>query len=328
MITYWSAILAISMLVYVLLDGLDLGVGMLFGTTRNEARRKSMLASIAPIWDGNETWLIVAGVVLWGAFPIVYSTLLGAFYIPVCVMLAGLIFRGVSFEFRVHAQRSKPVWDCGLVVGSLVATFMQGAMIGALAEGLPIENGRFMGNDMSWLSPFSVVAGIALCFGYMLLGAGWLAKKCGGETRDAAFRAIPRLLVVVLVLLIALFFHALYANFAVMARWTERPVLFLVPFVGLIAVLIVWHGARRAMDTSVFLASAALFVVAYGMFAVSFWPYIVPFSITINEAAAPMSSLSFMFWGAGLFVFPLMLAYTLCGYTVFKGKVDVTSEHY
>jgi cytochrome d ubiquinol oxidase subunit II len=113
-----------------------------------------------------------------------------------------------------------------------------------------------------------------------------------------------------------------------MARWTERPVLFLVPFVGLIAVLIVWHGARRAMDTSVFLASAALFVVAYGMFAVSFWPYIVPFSITINEAAAPMSSLSFMFWGAGLFVFPLMLAYTLCGYTVFKGKVDVTSEHY
>ncbi len=217
---------------------------MLFGTTRNEARRKSMLASIAPIWDGNETWLIVAGVVLWGAFPIVYSTLLGAFYIPVCVMLAGLIFRGVSFEFRVHAHRSKPVWDCGLVVGSLVATFMQGAMIGALAEGLPIENGRFMGNDMSWLSPFSVVAGIALCFGYMLLGAGWLAKKCEGETRDAAFRAIPRLLVVVLVLLIALFFTRCTP---ILRSWRDgRSVQCCSLYRSLlIAVLIVWHGARR-----------------------------------------------------------------------------------
>lgn len=328
MVTYWSVILAVSMLIYVLLDGLDLGVGMLFGTTTDDARRRSMLASISPIWDGNETWLIVAGVVLWGAFPLVYATLLGAFYIPVSVMLAGLIFRGVSFEFRVHAQRSKPLWNFGLIAGSFVAAFMQGAMVGALAQGLPVADGRFVGTDMSWLSPFSVVSGIALCVGYMLLGAGWLARKCEGQTRDAAFRAIPRLLVVVLALLVVLFVHALASNLAVMSRWMTRPVLFLVPVLGLMAVVAVWHAAAQGRDKLAFTGGAALFVVAYGMFAISFWPYIVPFSITIDQAAAPMSSLSFMFWGAGLFVFPLMLIYTVCSYTVFRGKVEPSAEHY
>ncbi|HEY0209050.1 MAG TPA: cytochrome d ubiquinol oxidase subunit II [Acerihabitans sp.] len=322
MITYWSIILAVSMLIYVVLDGFDLGVGMLFGFTRDENKRRHMLASVSPIWDGNETWLIVAGVVLWGAFPPAYAALLSAFYLPVTVMLAGLIFRGVAFEFRVHAQRTRRIWDIGFVLGSLCAAFMQGAMVGALAQGLPVTNGRFLGNDMTWLSGFSALSGVALCAGYALLGAGWIARKCEGETREAALRLTPRLSVTVLILLAALFVHSLLSNLAVMQRWVDRPALLLVALVALCAIADVFVGVRRDSDTRPFRAIVLLFVCAYAMFAISFWPYMVPFAMTIAQAAAPMSSLKFMFWGAGLFIFPLMLIYTLCSYNVFKGKVD------
>ncbi len=161
-----------------------------------------------------------------------------------------------------------------------------------------------------------------------MLGAGWIVKKCEGETRDAARRAIAPLLVAVLVLLAALFAHALFANLTVMHRWTERPVLFVVPFVALCAVLSVWLGLRRRHDTLPFAAIVVLFVCAYAMLAVSFWPYMIPFSLTVAGAAAPRASLTFMFWGAGIVVYPLMLIYTICSYTVFSGKVDPASGHY
>jgi cytochrome d ubiquinol oxidase subunit II len=328
MIAYWSVLIALSMLIYVVLDGFDLGVGMLFGTTLDPQRRRDMLASVAPLWDGNETWLVVAGVGLWGAFPRAYALLMPAFYIPVTAMLAALIFRGVAFEFRGRAVRSRVIWDAGFVLGSLVASFMQGAMVGALVKGLPVVNERFTGDVMSWCSSFSVLCGVALCAGYALLGAGWIAKKCEGETRDAAWRAIPPLLAAVLVLLAGLFVHALFANLAVMHRWTERPVLFAVPVVGLCAVLAVWRGVRLRHDTLPFAAIVVLFVCAYAMLAISFWPYMIPFSLTIDAAAAPPASLAFMFWGAGLVVYPLMLIYTVCSYTVFNGKVDPASGHY
>jgi cytochrome d ubiquinol oxidase subunit II len=328
MIAYWSVLLALSMLIYVLLDGFDLGVGILFGITRDPQRRHDMLSSVAPLWDGNETWLIVAGVVLWGAFPLAYSLLVSAFYIPVTVMLAGLIFRGVAFEFRGRAVRSRGIWDAGFVLGSLVAAFMQGAMVGAMVKGLPIAGGRFTGDVMSWCSSFSVLTGVVLCVGYVLLGASWIVKKCDGHTRDAAWRVIPPLLVTVLVLLAALFVHALFANLVVMHRWIERPVLFAVPLVGLCAILTVWRGVRRRQDGLPFAAIVLLFICAYAMLAISFWPYVIPFSLTIADAAAPHASLAFMFWGAGLFVYPLMLIYTVCSYTVFRGKVETTSDHY
>jgi cytochrome d ubiquinol oxidase subunit II len=287
-----------------------------------------MLASVAPLWDGNETWLIVAGVVLWGAFPRAYALLVPAFYIPVAVMLAGLIFRGVAFEFRARAVRSRAIWDTGFVLGSLLAAFMQGAMVGSLVEGLPIDAGRFTGNDMSWLSPFSVMSGLALCIGYALLGAGWVAKKCEDGARDAAWRVIPLLLAAVLILLVLLFAHALQANLAVMQRWTQRPVLFAVPAVALCAVVAVWRGVRRRRDAQPFAAIVVLFVCAFAMLAISFWPYMIPFSLTIDAAAAPHASLAFLFWGAGLVVYPLMLVYTVCSYTIFSGKVDRAAEHY
>jgi cytochrome d ubiquinol oxidase subunit II len=328
MILYWSLILALSMLLYVLLDGFDLGVGMLFGLTRDETRRRHMLAAVSPLWDGNETWLIVAAVVLWGAFSAAYSLLVSAFYVPVILMLAGLIFRGVAFEFRGRARRTRAIWNVGFVVGSVVAAFMQGAMVGALAKGLPVVNGRFTGDVMTWCSSFSALCGVALCAGYALLGATWVVKKCEADARDAAYRAIAPLLLVVLVLLIVLFFHALHENLAIMHRWLDRPYLFLVPLVALCAIAGTLTGVRRRRDNQPFLMIALLFICAYAMLAISFWPYMIPFSLTVAAAASPSSSLTFMFWGEGLFVYPLMLVYTAYSYHVFKGKVDLTSGHY
>src|SRR5262249_37659192 len=163
MVTFWVAVLAISILLYVLLDGFDLGVGILFGATRDEDRRSAMLSAVSPVWDGNETWLIVTGVILWGAFPPVYATLLSAFYLPLLLMLAGLILRGVAFEYRHRAEGSRWVWDIAFAGGSLVATFVQGLTVGALVEGLPIASGQYAAGDFGWLSPFALLCGVGLC---------------------------------------------------------------------------------------------------------------------------------------------------------------------
>src|ERR1700758_5228002 len=184
MVMFWVSLLAISILLYVLLDGVDLGVGLLFGLASGEARRGVMLSAVAPIWDGNETWLVVTAVILWGAFPVVYATLLSAFYLPLLVMLAGLILRGVAFEFRYKTERARWIWDWSFTGGSFAATFIQGMTVGALVEGLPIENGHYTGGDFGWLSPFAVLCGLGLCFGYALLGACWLINKCEGEVRE------------------------------------------------------------------------------------------------------------------------------------------------
>jgi cytochrome d ubiquinol oxidase subunit II len=328
MVLYWSLILALSMLLYVLLDGFDLGVGMLFGLTRDETRQRHMLAAVSPLWDGNETWLIVAGVVLWGAFSQAYALLVSAFYVPVILMLAGLIFRGVAFEFRGRARRTRTIWNVGFVVGSVIAAFTQGAMVGALVKGLPVVNGRFTGDVMTWCSSFSVLCGVALCAGYALLGASWVIKKCEEGARDAAYRAIAPLLLAVLFLLIVLFVHALHENLAIMHRWLDRPYLFIVPLVALASIVGTLTGIRRRRDDQPFLMIVLLFICAYAMLAISFWPYMVPFSLTITQAAGPRASLVFMFWGEGLFVYPLMLIYTIYSYNVFKGKVDLTSGHY
>ena len=168
-----------------------------------------MMSAIAPIWDGNETWLVVTGVVLWGAFPIVYATLLSAFYLPLILMLAGLILRGVAFEFRHRTERWRWLWDASFAGGSLVAAFMQGLTVGALVEGLPIANGRYVGGDLGWLSPFALLCGVGLCIGYSLLGACWLVRKCHGDVREFAYRLIPLLSLALLLFLIAVFGFAL-----------------------------------------------------------------------------------------------------------------------
>jgi cytochrome bd ubiquinol oxidase subunit II len=327
MIMFWAAVLAISILLYVLLDGFDLGVGILFGMTRDDEQRNTMLSAVSPVWDGNETWLIVTGVVLWGAFPVVYATLLSAFYLPLLVMLAGLILRGVAFEFRARAVGSRWVWDIAFAGGSVVATFVQGMTVGALVEGLPTANGQYSGGDFGWLSPFAVLCGIGLCLGYALLGACWLVKKTEGETRDEAYRLIPFMAIGLLAFLFVVFVYALVAHLAVMDRWLERPYLLVFPVIGVIAIVgLAWSVARRR-DGVPFAMIALTFAAAFGTLAISFWPYMIPFSITIEEAAAPHTSLAFMFWGEGLFVFPLMLVYAAVNYSVFRGKVRPGSEH-
>ena len=328
MVMFWVAILAISMLLYVLLDGFDLGVGILFGLTPDETRRRVMLSTVAPIWDGNETWLVVAGVVLWGAFPIVYSTLLSAFYLPLLLMLAGLILRGVAFEFRYKTERLRWIWDASFAGGSLVAAFIQGTAVGALVEGLPVSNGRYVGGAFGWLSLFSVLCGIGLCIGYSLLGACWLVKKSEGEVREAAYYRLHYLAIGLLAFLLIVFVYALAENLQVMARWTERPYLFVFPAISAMAALALAHSVRNRRDGAPFYMVALIFAAAFGTLAISFWPYMIPFSITIEDAAAPHSSLAFMFWGAGLFVFPLMLLYSAISYSVFRGKVKPTAEHY
>jgi cytochrome d ubiquinol oxidase subunit II len=327
MIMFWVAVLAISILLYVLLDGFDLGVGMLFGMTGDKERRAAMLSAVSPVWDGNETWLIVVGVVLWGAFPPVYATLLSAFYLPLMFMLAGLILRGVAFEFRARAEASRWVWDIAFTGGSFVATFVQGVTVGALVEGMPITNGQYTGGDFGWASPFALLCGVGLCLGYALLGACWLVKKCEGATRDAAYRLIPRLAIGLLGFLIVVFAYALVENLRVMDRWLERPVLLIFPVIGVIAVAVLAHSVKNRRDDLPFTMVALTFAAAFGTLAISFWPYMIPFSMTIDEAAAPHASLAFMFWGEGLFVFPLMLVYAAVSYAVFRGKVRPT-EHY
>src|ERR1700730_2349099 len=205
MVMFWVSLLAISILLYVLLDGFDLGVGILFGFTRSETRRRAMLAAVAPIWDGNETWLVVTAVILWGAFPAAYATLLPAFYLPLLVMLAGLILRGVAFEYRHNTERMRWIWDFSFAGGSLAATFIQGLAADALAKGLPMANGQYTGGDFGWFSPFAALCGVGLCLGYALLGACWLVKKCESEVRDIAWRQIPYLAVGVLASLVIVF---------------------------------------------------------------------------------------------------------------------------
>jgi len=328
MIGFWVTLLAVSILLYVLLDGFDLGVGILFGLTRSEAKRNPMMAAVAPVWDGNETWLVVTAVILWGAFPTAYSVLLSSFYLPLLVMLAGLILRGVAFEYRNKTKKMRLLWDLSFIGGSFAASFIQGLTVGALVEGLPIVNGQYAGGEFGWFSPFAVLCGLGLCVGYALLGACWLVKKCEGETREQAYRLIPYLAVGLLVFLVVVFAYAFGENLRVMGRWLERPYLFIFPVIGALSVIVLAFSVRYHRDDLPFPMVVLIFLAAFGTLAISFWPYIIPFMLTIDDAAAPHSSLAFMFWGEGLFVFPLMLLYAVINFSVFRGKVGSIGNQY
>lgn len=326
MVMFWVSLLAMSILLYVLLDGVDLGVGLLFGLATGEARRGAMLSAVAPIWDGNETWLVVTAVILWGAFPVVYATLLSAFYLPLIVMLLGLILRGVAFEFRYKTQRLRWIWDLSFAGGSLIATFIQGMTVGALVEGLQFTKGEYSGGEVGWLTPFAVLCGIGLCLGYALLGACWLVRKCDAEVRDIARRQIPALAVGVLVFLVLVFAYALVEHLPILHRWVDRPYLFVFPAIGAVAATVLALSILNHNDYWPFFMVALIFLSAFGTLALSFWPYMIPFVITVEGAAAPQSSLQFMFWG-GVIVFPMMLLYTVISYGVFRGKVRATDGY-
>ena len=318
--SFWAGALALLILLYVVLDGFDLGVGILFGLTTDESQRRSMIGAISPMWDGNETWLVMAGATLFGAFPLVYSLVMSAFYLPVILMLAGLILRGIAFEFREKTERFRWLWDAGFVVGSLLATFMQGVMVGALVYELPVSSGRYVGGATGWLSPFSVLCGLGLVLGYALLGAAWLARKTEGAALARAYRQIPFLIGTCALVLVVAFAYALLGHLRVIDRWLDHPQLLALPALGVLSALaLVWSVAKHK-DGLLFPLAALGFLSALLTLAASFWPFMVPFSVTIAEAAASPSSLSFMFWGAGIIVFPITLIYTVTNFLMFRGK--------
>jgi len=318
---FWVAVIGIAILAYVILDGFDLGVGILFGTTNDARLRGEMIASISPFWDGNETWLIVVGASLFAAFPVVYAVFLAAFYIPVLLLLLALIFRGVAFEFRARGT-ARGLWDRGFVLGSIVAAFVQGAAVGAMIRGIPVANGQYSGGSFDWVAALSIVCGIGLVLGYALLGAGWLVIKSeDAQLRDWARDRIPLLATAVVGILI----FATVTAFVDRARMTGslfmgRPWGFVFPLIGLIAIAGIFVGARRRLDSWPFTMTVVLFVAAFLSLTTIFWPYMIPYSVTVASAAAPHASLSFLFWGAGLFVLPVIGLYTFVVYWMFRGR--------
>jgi cytochrome d ubiquinol oxidase subunit II len=316
---FWAGVIVVAILVYVILDGFDLGVGVLLGVAGNEARRDAMLATISPFWDGNETWLIVVGASLFAAFPMVYSVFLPAFYIPVLLMLFGLIFRGVAFEFRYRDARK--FWDSAFFFGSTVAGFMQGAAIGAMIRGIPVTNGQYTGGAFEWLAPLPVLTGIGLVLGYALLGASWLVMKSEGELREWVREFIPWLAIGVLVALVLAFAAALLYREQIGADLADRRWGLVFPGLGLLAIAGVFIGARERLDGMPFVMTVVFFIAAFLTLAVLFWPYMVPYQVTVADAAAPDKALSFLFWGAGIFVLPVIAIYTAVVYWVFRGKL-------
>ena len=317
---FWACVIAVAILLYVILDGFDLGIGILFGTTRDEALRVEMMAAIAPFWHGNQTWLVIVGASLFAAFPVVYAVFLAAFYIPVLLLLFGLIFRGVAFEFR-HLDHMRVLWDRGFFLGSAIATFVQGAAVGAMIGGIPVANNQFAGGTLDWLRPLPMLGGIGLVLGYALLGASWLVLKSEGGPREWARRRIPWLAAAVLIVLCM----ATIAAFAERERieghlFLGRTWGLIFPSIGLLAMLGVFVGVRLRRDAWPFAMTAVFFISAFLSMATMFWPYMIPYSITVGNAAAPDASLYFLFWGA-LFVLPVVGAYTAGAYWLFRGKL-------
>ena len=325
---FWLIELAFSLLMYVVLDGFDLGVGVLSGFAGSTERRDAMIASISPVWDGNGTWLVIAGATLFGAYPAVYGLLLPAFYLPLAGMLIGLIARGVAIEFRHKTVRGRWMWNVCFFAGSLLAAFMQGVAVGAYAQGLPVHNMEFVGTGLEWASPFALWCGVSLVLGYGLLGAGWLALKTEGEVQRFGYVAVKRLLWMTLLAIAVVFAATLASHPQVAARWHEHAAFYVLPLAALAASFGIAYGHRNQSLRLSFCMTVLLFAVSFVALAASFLPYIVPFSVTLQDAAAPESSQTFMFWGAGLFVMPMIIGYTWVAYRVFRGKVDKTHMYH
>ncbi|MBU8544311.1 MULTISPECIES: cytochrome d ubiquinol oxidase subunit II [Roseomonadaceae] len=326
----WAGLIAFAVLAYVVLDGFDLGVGILFPLIRGEPHRDEAMNSVAPVWDGNETWLVLGGGGLLAVFPLAYAIIMSALYVPIIVMLLALVFRGVAFEFRWKTQRGKFLWDWSFAAGSTLAAFAQGVALGALVQGIPVANRAYAGGWWDWLTPFSILTGFALVIGYALLGATWLIWKTEGHVQrrayDIAFWVAPAtLLLIGVVSLWTPFLSGPY-----MARWFAWPQVLLVavvPLAVLGAGFLLIRGLTERREIAPFLASLLLFVLCFIGLGISFFPHLVPNSVTIWEAAAPDNSLSFLLVG-GVVLIPIILAYTAYAYWVFRGKVNAAGGYH
>ena len=331
----WAAIMAFVILAYVVLDGFDLGIGMLFALEREKKDRDVMVNTIAPLWDGNETWLVLGGSGLYGAFPIAYSIILPAFYPLIILMVLGLIFRGVAFEyrFRAHTPRRQELWDIAFCGGSLIAAFCQGTILGALMRGVTSVQNQFAGRIFAWLAPFPLFCGLAVVIGYGMLGSAWLYWRTGGALQQR-IRIYANWLGAAMIALIGIVsVWSPFLNAGFFHRWFEWPgmlatgtVPILVAILALLYFRQLSEGARRVRDETPFFCALGLFVLCYLGLGYSIFPLIIPPSITIWQAAAPPASQLFLITGAVVLI-PIILAYNLFAYWVFRGKVE-PGAHY
>ncbi len=319
----WAAILGVGVVMYVLLDGFDLGIGILFLTGAGEEERDRMMNSVAPYWDGNETWLVLGGAGLLVAFPLAYGIIMPALYLPLIVMLLALVFRGVAFEFRFVSKPDNGRWDRAFAIGSTVATFCQGLVLGGFLQGIKVTDRQFSGGSFEWLTPFAVLCGLGLIAGYALLGAGWLMVKTDGALAARARRQAGAALVITLGFIIAVSVWTPLAFARIEERWfggDRLLYLWPVPFATAAVALIAWAGIRKGSGVQTFLSSMTLFLLCFLGLGISTFPHLVPPGVTIWDAAAVPESQIFSLIGVLLFL-PLVLAYTAFVYWTFRGKV-------
>uniref|UniRef100_A0A9E8CTT4 Cytochrome d ubiquinol oxidase subunit II n=1 Tax=Bosea sp. NBC_00436 TaxID=2969620 RepID=A0A9E8CTT4_9HYPH len=326
---FWAGIIGFAVMAYVVMDGFDLGIGILFPSLAVGDERDQAMNSIAPVWDGNETWLVLGGGGLFAAFPLAYGIILPATYPLMIAMLLGLVFRGVAFEFRWRDPRHRPLWDAAFCLGSFVAAFTQGVTLGAILQGVRVEQNAYAGGWLDWLSPFSLLTGIAVVIGYGLLGATWLIWKTEGSSQHHARRVAFWLALATLAALAAVSAATPFLAYDYWRRWFAMPGVLLtaqVPLlVAICAAALIW-GLKREFEKLPFLMALALFLLGFVGLGISIYPYVVPRAVTIWDAAAPYSSQVFMLPGA-LVIIPIILAYTGWAYWVFRGKAGVHGYH-
>ena len=323
LVPIWTFIIGLGVFLYVLLDGFDLGVGILYGFAP-QAHKRLVMNSIAPIWDGNETWLILGGVALLAVFPLAFAIIIPAVYFPILIMLLALVFRGVAFEFHFKQPWIMRIWSWGFCVGSSLATFAQGCVLGAFVQGFKIEGRDFAGTSMDWLTPFSAMTGLGLMFGYGLLGAGWLIIKSEGELQDWARRMGKICFIGVLIAIGIVSIWTPLLDPSIAQRWFGWPQMLLVAPVPIITALLAWLEWRAldgyGSDPLPFAGAMGLFFMSYTGIAVSLWPMLIPHRYTIWDAASSDGTQAFLLIGT-LFLLPIILMYTAWSYWVFRGKM-------
>ncbi|MGN6515632.1 MAG: cytochrome d ubiquinol oxidase subunit II [Rhizomicrobium sp.] len=323
LVPLWTLILGMGIFLYVLLDGFDLGVGILYGFVPDAPSRNLVMNSIAPIWDGNETWLVLGGMGVLAAFPLAFAIIIPAVYFPILVMLLGLIFRGVAFEFRFRDTEHRTFWDHAFNYGSVIATFAQGVMLGAFIQGFHVDGRNFAGSSLDCFTPFTILTGLCLVAGYALLGAGWLIIKTQGDLQRSVRRFGRWALLATLAGIAAVSIWTPLMDHDIAARWFSTPniyYLWIVPIVTALIALVAWRALNGQREFLPFIAGLGLFLMSYLGIAISLWPMIVPHRYTLWQAASAPATQEFLLLGT-LFLLPVILAYTAWSYWVFRGKV-------
>lgn len=327
----WAVIIIFGVMMYVVMDGFDLGIGILFPFVKDDGERDVMMNTVAPVWDGNETWLILGGAGLFGAFPLAYSVVLSALYLPLILMLLGLIFRGVAFEFRFKARPAKRhLWDKAFIGGSIAATFFQGVALGAFIEGIPVVDRAYAGGSLDWLAPFPLFCGLGLIAAYALLGCTWLIMKTEGRLQQQMHDLARPLVLVLLGITGIVSIWTPLAHEEIATRWFSLPNLFWFMPVPILVLVCAWALLRAVANNAhhaPFVLTLVLIFLGYSGLGISLWPNVIPPSISIWDASAPPQSQGFMLVGA-LFIIPFILMYTAWSYYVFRGKVRVEDGYH